>query len=298
MNAKPPASTVAVIANTEKIDKKNARVLRASLAAAGVEDVCWLPIAKGSEAKKAAAKALKRGAQTIVVCGGDGTVRSAAEAMVNTSAALAVVPSGTANLFATGLQLPTDIQDIVDLIVSGDRRSIDTAWCNGQTFNVMAGIGFDVGMLAQAEDDKTRLGTLAYLRAGVDQIRHLKLFDAKVAIDDVVFYEGEASCVLIGKLGSLKGGLKAFPEATPTDGLLHVAVVTAAGMREWAGLMVSSVFRRQESSNHAEMGSGTSVTVTFDRKRRFELDGGVKGKAKKLKFEVNPRSLILCATSS
>jgi len=291
-------SSVAVIANTQKIAKKDARVLRASLAAAGFENVRWVEIAKGSDAKKCAAKALKRGAQTIVVCGGDGTVRGAAEAVVGTSAALAVVPSGTANLFAAGLHLPTDIQEIVDLIVSGDRRSIDTATCNGQTFNVMAGSGFDVGMLAGAEDDKTRLGTLAYVRAGVDRMRHLKLFEAKVTIDDKVFYKGDASCVLVGNLGSLKGGIKAFPDATPIDGLLHVAVVTAAGMREWAGLMVSSVFRRQESSNHAEIGSGTSISVSFDNKRRYELDGGLKGKAKKLEFEVNPRSLILCASST
>lgn len=291
-------SSVAVIANTQKFTKKDARTLRRSLAAAGVGDVCWLEIDKGSDAKRAAAKAVKHGAQTVVVCGGDGSVRAAAEAVVDTSASLAVVPSGTANLFATGLHLPTDIQEIVDLIHSGDRRSIDSAVCNGRTFNVMAGSGFDVGMLAQAEDDKERLGTLAYVRAGVGQVRHRKMFDAKVTIDDEVFYDGEASCVLVGKLGSLKGGIKTFPDATPTDGLLHVAVVTATGMREWASLMVSAVFRKQQSSNHAEMGSGTAISISFDRKRRFELDGGVKGRAKKLEFEVNPRSLILCAPAT
>jgi diacylglycerol kinase (ATP) len=288
-------SNVAVIANTQKITKKDARTLRRSFAAAGVGDVCWLEIGKGSDAKRAAAKAVKHGAQTIVVCGGDGSVRAAAEAVVGTSASLAVVPSGTANLFATGLHLPTDIQEIVDLIHSGDRRSIDSAVCNGRTFNVMAGSGFDVGMLAQAEDDKEKLGTLAYVRAGVGEVRHRKLFDAKVTIDDEVFYDGKASCVLVGKLGSLKGGIKTFPDASPTDGLLHVAVVTAAGMREWASLMVSAVFRKQQSSNHAEIGSGTTISISFDRKRRFELDGGVKGRAKKLEFEVKPRSLILCA---
>jgi diacylglycerol kinase (ATP) len=288
-------SSVAIVANTMKFAKKDARSLKRSLTDAGVDDFDWLEIKRGSDSKKAAAKAVKRGAQTVIVCGGDGSVRAAAEALVGTSASLAVVPCGTANLFATGLHLPTDIDDIVKVITSGDRRSIDTATCNGQTFNVLAGSGFDVGMLAAAEDDKERLGTLAYVRAGVDEVRHRKLFHAKVSLDDQAFYEGEASCVLVGKLGSLKGGIKAFPEATPTDGLLHVAVVTAAGMREWASLMVSAVTRRQQSSNHAEIGAGTSVRVSFDNKRRFELDGGVKGRAKKLEFEVNPRSLVVCA---
>jgi YegS/Rv2252/BmrU family lipid kinase len=291
-------STVAVVANTEKISKKDARLLRRSLAAAGVDDVCWLEIERGSDAKRAAAKAVKHGAQTVLVCGGDGSVRSAAEALVGTPAGLAVVPSGTANLFATGLHLSTDIQEIVDLIVSGDRRSIDTAVCNGKTFNVMAGTGFDVGMLVQAEDDKERLGTLAYVRAGIGEVRHQKLFDAKVTIDGNTFFEGEASCVLVGKLGSLKGGIKTFPDASPTDGQLHVAVVTAAGVRQWASLMVSAVLRKQQWSSHAEIGAGTLVSATFRHKRRFELDGGVKGRSQKLEFEIKPRSLILCAPAA
>jgi diacylglycerol kinase (ATP) len=288
-------STIAVVANTEKIAKKDARTLRGSLAAAGIDDVRWIDIEKGSDAKSAAAKAMKRGATTIVVCGGDGSVRAAAEAIVGTPTALAVVPSGTANLFASGLKLPTDIDEIVDVIVRGDRRSIDTALCNGRTFNVMAGTGFDVAMLNDAEDAKERLGTFAYVGAAVRKTRHRKMFKAKIDIDGHTFYEGRSSCVLVGNSGSLKGGVKAFPDATSTDGQLHVAAVTAVGMREWANLMFTAVLRKQQWSGHVEIGEGTSITVTFDRKRRFELDGGVKGRAKKLEFEIQPRSLVVCS---
>jgi YegS/Rv2252/BmrU family lipid kinase len=288
-------STVAVIANTKKIAKKDARLLRRSLAAAGVDDVSWVEIDSGSAAKAAAAKAIKHGATTIVVCGGDGTVRAAAEAMVDSSTGLAVVPSGTANLFASGLELPTDIDQIVELVARGDRRSIDTAMCNGHTFNVLAGTGFDVAMLEGAEDDKERLGTVAYIRAGVHEARHRKMFGATIKIDGDVFYRGPASCVLVGNVGTLKGGVEAFPEATSTDGRLHVAVVTATTMREWAGLLVTAVLRKQQWSSHSRFGEGQAITVTFDGKRRFELDGGVKGRSKKLEFEIRPRSLVVCA---
>jgi diacylglycerol kinase (ATP) len=290
-------SNVAVIANTLKIAKKDARRLRSALAAADL-DARWYEIVKGSDSKPAAKKALKRGAKTIIVCGGDGSVRAAAEAIVGTETALAVVPSGTANLFASGLELPTDIDEIVEVIARGDRRSIDTAVCNGMTFNVMAGSGFDVGMLTEAEESKERLGTFAYVGAAVRETRHRKMFDTKITVDDEVFYEGPASCVLVGNTGSLKGGVEAFPDASSTDGRLHVAAVTATGMREWANLMMTAVLRKQQWSGHSEIGEGTAITVKFDRKRRFELDGGVKGKAKKLEFEIKPRSLVVCAPSA
>jgi diacylglycerol kinase (ATP) len=288
-------SHIAVVANTEKITKKDARSLRHALAEAGLGDARWYEVEKGSESKTAAKKALKHGATTVVVCGGDGTVRAAAEALVGTDTALAVVPSGTANLFASGLDLPTDIDKIVEVVARGDRRSLDTAVCNGLTFNVMAGTGFDVAMLEDAEDSKEKLGTFAYLGAAVRGTRHRKMFNAEVEIDGVPFYKGRASCVLVGNTGSLKGGVKAFPDASPTDGRLHVAVVTAIGAREWASLMFSAVLRRQELSKQSEIGKGTSIVVTFDGKQRFELDGGVKGKAKKLEFEIRPHSLMVCA---
>ena len=47
----------------------------------------------------------------------------------------------------------------------------------------MAGSGFDVRMLDGAEDSKERLGTLAYIRAGVQEARRRILFTARVKID-------------------------------------------------------------------------------------------------------------------
>jgi diacylglycerol kinase family enzyme len=134
--------------------------------------------------------------------------------------------------------------------------------------------------------------------AAVRETRKRKMFDAEVTIDDEKFYDGPASCVLIGNTGSLKGGVEAFPDASPTDGRLHVAVVTATGMREWAHLMLTAVLRKQQLSGSAEIGEGTEIVVKFDGKRSFELDGGVKGKEKKLTFEIRPRSLVVCAPSA
>ncbi len=267
-------SNITVVANTEKLAKKAAKELRRALDEAQFTDVKWVEIKKGSEAKPAAAKALKRGATNVIVCGGDGSVRAAAEALVDSPAALCVVPCGTANLFASGLQLPSDIKEIVELVARGDRRSIDTGWCNGQLFNVMGGTGFDVAMLNDAEETKEKMGTLAYVGAAVRKTRHREMFHATIEVDGSQFFDGNVSCVLVGNSGSLKAGIKAFSEATSTDGRLHVAAVTAVGAREWASLMVSTVLRRQQWSSHSEISEGTSINVTFDRKRSFELDGG------------------------
>lgn len=90
------------------------------------------------------------------MCGGDGTVRAVSEALSGTKSLLAVVPAGTANLFATGLKLPSDPADVIAAVVAGASIRLDNGTCNGQTFNVMAGSGFDAAMIADAEDGKER----------------------------------------------------------------------------------------------------------------------------------------------
>ena len=286
---------VAVVANTKKLAKDDAGRLKDALRGSGLDRMKWIMIEKGSAATKATAKALDRGADVVIVCGGDGTVRAASQALVGADAALAVLPTGTANLFASAMNFPDDPAELVELIRGGERRTIDTGTCNGLTFNIMAGTGFDAAMIDAADDDKERLGMVAYVRAGVKQARERETYAMRVEIDDQHVFEGSASCVLVANIGTLKGGVEAFPGASPTDGVLDVAVVTAAGLRAWTGLMVSAVRGRQHLARHAKMWSGRSVSVRTDSKHRFELDGGVKGTAKKFDFQVVPGSLIVCA---
>jgi diacylglycerol kinase family enzyme len=136
---------------------------------------------------------------------------------------------------------------------------------------------------------------LAYLRAGAKEARTRDAFEVSVKIDGDTMFDGPASCVLVGNIGTLKGGVEAFPNASPTDGLLDVAVITATGLRAWAGLLVSAVRGRQHLTGHADMWTGKKVTVRTDTKHRYELDGGVKGTDRRFDFKVLPSSLIVCA---
>lgn len=287
---------IAVVANGKKLDKSMHRALQAAIGDHDLGDVPWYSVDRGSDAAKAAAKAVRRGAEVVIVCGGDGTVRAASEALAGTPCAMAVVPAGTANLFATGLKLPTSPADVVAAVVAGSTTTIDTGTCNGRAFNVMAGSGFDAAMIADAEDGKERWGTLAYVKSGIREARRREPFYATVKVDGDMMFEGDVTCVLVANIGSLKAGVEALPDASPTDGRLDIAVVTASGTREWAGLMVSALRKRQRWSGHAHLAQGTKVTVAFSGKHRFELDGGCKGSAKRLEFIVQPGALRVCTS--
>ncbi len=288
--ASVPGDRVAVVAHERKLDPGVGAELRRALTDAGF-DVSWIAIRKGSAATGAVCDALERGADRIVVCGGDGTVRAAVQALVGTQTPLAVLPAGTANLFAGALHLPTGPAEIAAAMRAGTTRRLDTGRCNGRSFAVMAGTGLDAAMIDTADDDKARLGTLAYVRAGVREARRRTPFDARVSVDGELVFEGEATCVLVANIGTLKGGIDAFPAASPEDGRLDVAVVTATGLRQWGSMMWRTVRGAPGSSDHVHLTAGSRIMVRLAQRHRFELDGGTKGRARTLRFKVVSASL-------
>ena len=124
--------------------------------------------------------------------------------------ALAIVPAGTANLFATNLGIPQDIEQAVAIGLRGERRQLDVGRLNGERFGVMAGAGFDAAMIHDADGAlKDRFGRVAYVWTGSKSLR-AKPFKAKIAIDGASWYDDKASCILVGNVGQLFGGVEVF----------------------------------------------------------------------------------------
>jgi len=61
-----------------------------------------------AEAGQQARIAVAQGCDTVFACGGDGTIQDVAQGLVGTSAALAIIPLGTANVLAHDLGIPRD----------------------------------------------------------------------------------------------------------------------------------------------------------------------------------------------
>ncbi|RYG21692.1 diacylglycerol kinase, partial [bacterium] len=80
---------------------------------------------------------------TIVACGGDGTVRVVVNAMVaaNSGARLGIVPLGTANIIARAMGLPQDPAEALNTAMTGEERQIDVGLCQGEAFLLGCGLG-------------------------------------------------------------------------------------------------------------------------------------------------------------
>jgi diacylglycerol kinase family enzyme len=220
-------------------------------------------------------------------------VRRCIDVLAGSNASLAVVPAGTANLFATNLGIPVDIERAVAVGLRGDRRKLDVGRFMKERFAVMAGAGFDAAMIRDADDLKERVGRAAYLWSGSRNLR-AKGFGAEIAVDGADWYEGDATCILLGNLGDVFGGVEVFPDARPDDGMLELGIVTAEGLVEWARTLARTAVGDPNRSPFVRTTKAKMVTVRLDRKVRYELDGGDRSKVKSFKVKVEPGALSVC----
>src|SRR6185312_7567763 len=104
-----------------------------------------------------------------MACGGDGTVRTVAEALAGTGVPLGLIPAGTGNLLARNLDMNLDDMGAATRVaLAGDDRAVDVGRITiddgsgpgeEQVFLVMAGMGFDATIMETAPEAlKARVG--------------------------------------------------------------------------------------------------------------------------------------------
>jgi diacylglycerol kinase family enzyme len=161
----------------------------------------------------------------------------------------------------------------------------------------MAGAGFDAAMIRDAGNLKDRIGRLGYVLSGTENLG-FDAFDASVKVDGVTWYEGKASCILLGNVGELFGGVDVFESARPDDGMLEVGVVTAEGVTQWARMIARTMAGTVAASPFVRTAKARTVDVKLDRKVRYELDGGDRSKVKSFKVKVEPWAIKVCTPAA
>ena len=286
---------VAVVAHAGKSLGGGLPELRRVLEAEGVADPFWVEVPKSKKAPAQVQRALDDGAELVFAWGGDGMVQRCVGVLAGSGARLAIIPAGTANLFASNLGIPQDIEEAVAVGLRGDRHEFDVGRFNGERFAVMAGAGFDAAMIRDSGDGglKERIGRAAYVWSGSENLRS-KPFRATIEVDGAEWYKGEATCILLGNVGKLVGGVEVFEDARPDDGKLEVGVVTAEGVLDWSRMMGRAVAGSLGDSPFTQTTKARDVKVKLSRKVLYELDGGDRTKVKSFKVKVEPRAISVC----
>jgi YegS/Rv2252/BmrU family lipid kinase len=180
--------------------------------------------------------AVARGADRVVVAGGDGSIAPVAAAAGAAGIPLAVIPAGTANDFASRMGVPEGLTAACRLAVRGTRlRSLELGWMSGRTddgrvdrrpFVNVASVGLPAPAAERARSWKGRLGPLAYAAGAVSAGLSAQPLTCLVRCDGRELLAGEAWQVTVAASGAFGAGA-VVPEADPADGALDVVAIEA-----------------------------------------------------------------------
>ncbi|HLV88722.1 MAG TPA: YegS/Rv2252/BmrU family lipid kinase [Candidatus Sulfotelmatobacter sp.] len=131
-----------------------------------------IPTETRDEAGQQAQRAIDSGCDTIFACGGDGTIHNIVQVLAHSTAALGILPMGTANALAHDLGIPNDLERAAKAAVRGVPRRVAVGHVRfvdlrgnpgSRFFTITAGMGVDAHLFYKLlTATKRRMGMVAY----------------------------------------------------------------------------------------------------------------------------------------
>jgi diacylglycerol kinase (ATP) len=165
------------------------------------------------------------GVDALVVCGGDGMVHLAVQAVATTGTPLGIVPAGTGNDVARYFDIPRkDPAAAVERVIGGGTRTVDLARSGAQYFVTVLAAGFDAIVNERANRMTWPKGQMRYNIATLAELRVFQPLPYTLQLDDRQVTL-EAMLVAVGNGPSFGGGLRITEGAVLDDGLLDVVII-------------------------------------------------------------------------
>ncbi len=226
------------------------------------------------------ATAISQRAELVIASGGDGTISAVAGKLVNSNIPFGVIARGTANAFANALGIPTDIPNACQTILQGKTQAVDLATCNGYPMLLLAGIGLEANAIESASREaKNRFGILAYIMAGVQQLRAMELFEVTIETEATVV-TCQASAITVANAAPPTSILaQGTEEVDYTDGLLDITIFapvnTLSALMASYHLLQSALLDRATDRDDIGYLRARTAKITTNPPQKIVIDGEV-----------------------
>lgn len=243
----------------------------------------------------------------LVVVGGDGTVNEVLNGIRDFSKVrFGVVPTGSGNDFARGLQMKGNTAYYVDRIMDGTKtRTMDlgrVTWDDCEKpryFAISSGIGMDAIVCKKALTSKQKevlnklhLGKLTYLLLTVETLFSMETANIKACLDgknkklfDKLIFAAAMNFRAEG------GGVPMAPNADAEDGKLSMCF--AYGIPKWLTFLVLPflVLAKHEMFSCFSIEDCRDCHIQLDRPVVLHADGEYLGDVMDVRFECVPKAL-------
>lgn len=226
--------------------------------------------------------AVDKGADCVIASGGDGTVSAVAGELIETGVTLGIMPRGTANAIAAAFGISNNLNEACQIILTGNPHKIDVASCNSKPLILLAGIGLEADVIAQANRQlKNKIGSAAYILSAFRQVQELETFKVTMETPRRII-SARASGVTVANVAPATSVLAQGPSGVvPYDGLLDVTIFapegTGGALAASYNLFQTAINKRSTKREDVGYFRCSSVKITTEPEQEVVLDGEMIG---------------------
>jgi diacylglycerol kinase (ATP) len=216
-----------------------------------------------------------RGADLILVAGGDGTINEAVNGMVHSDVPLGILPAGTANVLANELGIGKTMERAAEVLAVSVKERVALGMISSQSggeqaesrrhFLLMAGAGLDADIVYHLNQRmKEAFGKVAYWIGGFSKVgRRIPEFTVRA---DGREYRG--SFALLSRVRNYGGDLEIAPTISLLDDEFEMVLFKGESSLGFLRYMLAVVVHQQQTMR--------GITILRTRQAAFSAIGASK----------------------
>ena len=205
--------------------------------------------------------------KVVVAIGGDGTINSVAQAVVNTHHILGIIPMGSGNGFARNVFIPLKLNKSFESLANSDVKTVDAVDVNGVYALNVFGLGFDAAVVHHFENMPVR-GFLGYTLAVIKTLFTYKPY--VYTIDG----ENQQSFLLVIANGEQYGfNTRIAPQAKLDDGILNRVNVNSLKWWLIPKYVYSLATNKRVKHSSIQYSDVSMATIELSQEGYYQLDG-------------------------
>ncbi|MEK6478850.1 diacylglycerol kinase family protein [Catalinimonas sp. 4WD22] len=227
----------------------------------------------------------------IVAVGGDGTVNEVATALVDSTTAIGVIPSGSGNGFARHMEISMQVNKAILQLNSSKAEKFDTGLLNEKTFFNVSGVGFD-GQISKTFAEQLKRGYLTYARCIMEEFQTYTPKKFRYQLDDEIV---EEDFFLIAFANTSQYGNNAIiaPQASANDGLLDIVLVRPFPPIHLPTFTMMALFRNLHHSPYVRIIKTKSFSLENEELAPVHIDGEFLNNDPFINVSIKPGSLLV-----
>lgn len=225
--------------------------------------------------------------ERILIAGGDGTIKMVGEALEKQDVIFGILPAGSANGLSVDLNLPTTLEETLDVAFHNHFMEMDMISINGKKSLHLSDLGLNAELVKNYENGTTR-GKLGYALQIITTLTELEEpFSAKIEANGVII-ECVARMIVIANSNKYGTGVTINPDGVMNDGKFEIVILKNLDLLVFGKIITGNM---PINSEDVEIISTDKATITTALPVSFQIDGEYIGQETHLEVRILPAQM-------